>query len=72
MNCPACHHDLTTLGDAINARARAGAVVVDAREALARIPRKGAEMIREMAANRLRRAESDYQAARAAEEAVML
>ena len=72
MNCPVCNYDLTTRGDVINTRARAGAAVVDAREALARIPRKGAEMIREMAANRLRRAESDYQAARAAEEAVML
>lgn len=41
----------------------------DAREALARIPRMGAEMLRESAAERLRRAESDYQAARAAEEA---
>ncbi len=69
MICPACHHDLTTRGDVINARARAGAAVVDAREALARIPRKGAEMLRESAAERLRRAESDYQATRAAEEA---
>ena len=69
MICPACHHDLTTRGDVINARARAGAAVVDAREALARTPRKETAA-HEAAAERLRQAESDYQAARAAEGAV--
>ncbi len=56
-----------TPGDVINARARAGAAVVDAREALARIPRKETAL-HEAAAERLRQAESDYRAARAAEE----
>ena len=68
MNCPVCNYDLTTRGDVINTRARAGAAVVDAREALARIPRKGAEVLREMAAERLRQAVDAYAAARAAEE----
>lgn len=68
MMCPHC---APTRGGVINARARAGAALVDAREALARIPRKETAL-REAAAERLRQAESDYQAARAAEEAVML
>ena len=67
MNCPVCNYDLTTRGDVINARARAGAAVVDAREALARIPRNETAL-REAATGRLRQAESDYHAARAAEE----
>ncbi len=64
MTCPLCSN---THGARINARARAGAAVVEARDALARIP-KGAD--REAARERLRQAESDYQAARAAEQAV--
>lgn len=64
MTCPNCSN---THGARINARARAGAALVEAREALARIP-KGAD--REAARERLRQAELDYLAARAAEQEV--
>ena len=66
MTCPTCSD---TTGARINARARAGAALVEAREALARVKRDDVAG-REAARERLRQAESDYQAARAAEEAV--
>lgn len=65
MMCPHC---APTRGVRINARARAGAAVVDAREALARVKRGDVAGL-EAARERRRQAESDYQAARAAEEA---
>jgi hypothetical protein len=55
-----------TLGDLINARARAGAEMVDARDALARIP-KAASLIREMAQARFDAAKEAYQRAQDAE-----
>ena len=56
-----------TLGDLINARARAGAEMVDAREALARL--KKDDKARPAAEERLARAETAYQRAQAAESA---
>lgn len=55
-----------TSGDLINARARAGAEVADARDALARIP-KAASLIREMAQARFDAAKEAYQRAQDAE-----
>lgn len=59
--------DSRSLGDLINTRARAGAEVVDAREALSRIPKKGVPLVRQMAEDRLSRAERTYRQAQAAE-----
>ena len=56
-----------TLGDLINARARTGAEMVDAREALARL--KKDDKARPAAEERLARAETAYQRAQAAESA---
>ena len=56
-----------TPGDLINARARAGAEMVDAREALARL--KKDDKARPAAEERLARAEGAYQRAQAAESA---
>lgn len=67
MTCPVCSD---TPGARINARTRAGAALAEAREALARVKRDDVAG-REAARERLRQAESDYQAACAAEQAVM-
>lgn len=79
MTCSFCSD---TPGARINARARAGAVMVEAREAVKKaqtaLRHAGGKSRREAAGQalaaveeRLRQAESDYQPERAAEEAVM-
>lgn len=65
MNCPLCSN---THGARINARARAGAALAEAREVLARVKRDDVAG-RDAARERLRQAESDYLAACAAEQA---
>lgn len=66
MTCPACAN---TRGARIVARASAGAALAEAREALARVKKDDLAGLY-AARERRRQAEGDYQAARAAEEAV--
>lgn len=66
MTCPICSN---TSGARIVARASAGAALVEAREALARVKRDDLAGL-DAARERLRKAESDYKGARMAEQAV--
>ena len=79
MTCPACSN---TRGAKIVARASAGAAMMEAREAVKKAQtalrhaggksrKADAEKVLVAAEERRRQAESDYQAARAAEDAVM-